>query len=213
MLDTKDLGLHIVPTMSNGIWQLEVLSDSDFVNDKETRISAYGYIVFFCGVPIAWKIKSMKSVVLSTTEAEYVVISEVVKEIKFLSQLLRSMEIKVPLPIKIKVDNVGAIWLANNSGVSERTKHVEIRAHFVRSYIIDEVVPVDFVKSAENTSDIMTKNQQGIYFKAAQPKLVYTVKDMENTEKKVHFKKLMNRKSSILSYMFYILEEEVAQDW
>ena len=63
-----------MPTMSNGIWQLEALSDSDFVNDKETRISAYGYIVFFCGVPIAWKIKSMKSVVLSTTEAEYVVV-------------------------------------------------------------------------------------------------------------------------------------------
>ena len=98
------------------------------------------------------------------------------------------MEIKVPLCIKIRVDKVGALWLANNSGVSERTKHVDIRAHFVRSDVMDEVVTIDFVKSAENTSDIMTKSQQGIYFKSAQPKLVYTVKDMENTEKKVHFK-------------------------
>ena len=167
---------------------MEALSDSDFANDNETRISVYGYIVFFYGVPIAWKSKSMKSVVLSTTEAEYVAVSEVVKEIKFLYLLLRSMEIKVPLPIRIRVDNVGAIWLANNSGVSERTKHVDIRAHFVRFYVMDEVVTIDFVKSAENTSDIMTKNQQGIYFKAAQPKVVYTVKDMENTEKEVHFK-------------------------
>ena len=77
---------------------------SDFANDKETRISIYGYIVFFCRVPIAWKSKSMKSVVLSTAEAESVAVSEVVKEIKFLHQLLRSMEIKVPLPIKLKVD-------------------------------------------------------------------------------------------------------------
>ena len=53
----------------------------------------------------------MKSVVLSTTEAEYVEVSEVVKEIKFLYQMLRSMEIKVLLPIKVQVDNVGAIWL------------------------------------------------------------------------------------------------------
>ena len=83
-------------------------------------ISVYGRIVFFCGVHIAWKIKSMKSVVLSTTEAEYVAVSELVKEIKFLYQLLTSMEIKVPLPIKIKVDNMGTIWLANNTGVSER---------------------------------------------------------------------------------------------
>ena len=121
----------------------------------------------------------MKCVVLSTTEAEYVA---VVKEIKFLYQLLRSMEIKVPLPIKNRVDNVGVIWLANNSGAPERTKHVDIRALFVRSYVMDEVVTIDFVKSAENTSDIMTKNQQGIHFKSAQPKLVYTVKDMEKTD-------------------------------
>ena len=173
--------------MNDGIWCLEALSDSDFANDKEARISVYGYIVFFCGVPIVWKSKSMKSVVLSMTEAEHVAVSEVVKEIKFLYQLLRYIEIKVPLPIKIKVDNVGAIWLANNSGVSEKTKHVDIRAHFVRSYVMDEVVTIDCVKSAENTSDIMTKNQQGIHFKSAQPKLVYTVKDMEKTEKTAHF--------------------------
>ena len=132
--------------------------------------------------------ESMKNVVLSTTEPEYVAVSEVVKEIKFLYQLLRSLEIKIPLPIKIKVDNVGAIRLANNSGDSERTKHIDIRAHFVRSYVMDEVVTIDFVKSAENTSDIMKKNQQGVHFKSVQPKLVYTVIDMENTEKKVQFK-------------------------
>ena len=101
-MDTKDLGLCIVPTMYDGIWHLEALSDSDFANDKETRISVYGYIVFFCGVPIAWKSKRMKSVVLSTTEAEYVAVAEVVKEIKFLYQLLMSMGIKVPLPIEMK---------------------------------------------------------------------------------------------------------------
>ena len=47
------------------------------------------------------------------------------------------MEIKVPLPIKVQVDNIGAIWLANNSSVSERTKHVDLRAHFVRDMIKD----------------------------------------------------------------------------
>ena len=116
VLDTKDLGLHIVPTMNDGIWWLEALSDSDCANDKETRISVYGYIVFFCGAPIGWNSKSMKSVVLSTAAAEYVAVSEVVNEVKFLYQLLRSMEIQIPLPIKIRVDNIGAIWSANNHG-------------------------------------------------------------------------------------------------
>ena len=74
--------------------------------------------------------------------------------------------------------------VGKQSWFSERTKHVDIRAHFVRPYVMDEVVTIDLVKSAENTSDIMTKNQQGIYFKATQPKLVYTVEGMEKTEEK-----------------------------
>ena len=108
VLDTKDLGLHIVRAMSDGIWHLEALCDSDFAHDKETRFSMYGYIVFFCGVTIAWKSKSMKSVVLSITAVEYVTVSQVVKEIKVLYQLLRSMEIEVPLPIKIKSGQHGS---------------------------------------------------------------------------------------------------------
>ena len=85
---------------------------------------------------------------------------------------------KVPLPIKVRVDNIGAIWLANNSGVSERTKHVDTRAHFVRSYVINEVVTIEFVKSNENIIDIMMKNQQSSNYHNAQVNLVYTVKEM-----------------------------------
>ena len=88
---------------------MEAFSESDFANNKETRISVYGYVFYFCGVPVAWKSKSMRSVVLSTTEAEYVAISEVVKEVKFIYQLLESMDVKVPLPIRVRVDNIGAI--------------------------------------------------------------------------------------------------------
>ena len=96
-------------------------------------------------------------------------------------QMLRSMELKVPLPIKVQVDNVGAIWLANNSSVSERTKHVDLRAHFVRDMMKDRVIETNFVKSAENDSDVMTKNQQGHYM-YVKSKLVYTVQ--ETNEKK-----------------------------
>ena len=142
----------------------------------------YGYVIYFCGVPVAWKSKSMRSVVLSTTEAEYVAVSEVVDEIKFVYQLLESMDVKVPLPIKVRVDNIEAIWLVNNSGVSERTKHVDTRAHFVRVYVINEVVTIEFVKSNENISDIMTKNQQSSNYHNAQVNLVYTVKEMNGEE-------------------------------
>ena len=119
----------------------------------------------------------MKSVVLSTTEAEYVAVSEVVKEIKFLYQMLRSMEIRVPLPIKVQVDNAGAIWLENNSSVSERTKHVDLRAHFVRDLIKDQLIQINFVKAAENDSDIMNKNQQGQHYMYAKSVGVYSARN------------------------------------
>ena len=49
----------MVPIFKDGIWKLEALSDSDFANDKYTRYSVYGYIIYFCSVPEAWKSKSM----------------------------------------------------------------------------------------------------------------------------------------------------------
>ena len=59
---------------------LKALSDSDFASHKEARISVFRYIIYFCGIPIAWRSKEMKNVVLSTTEAEYMALAEVVKE-------------------------------------------------------------------------------------------------------------------------------------
>ena len=158
VLEMKTLGLRMVQNFIDFIWKLEELSDSDFTNDKDKRYSVYGYIIYFCSIPVAGKSKSMKSVVLSASEAEYVAVSEVVKEIKVLYKMLRSMEIKVPLPIKVQVDNVGAILLANISIVSERAKHVDLRAHFVRYMIKDQVIEIHFMKLEENDSDIMTKS-------------------------------------------------------
>ena len=64
----------------------------------------------------------MKSVVLSTTEAEYMALSEVVKALQFIVQLLQTMKIEVELPITVHVENVGAIWFSNNCTTNDRTK-------------------------------------------------------------------------------------------
>ena len=78
MLETKRCGLKFYPKRCS--WIIQAFSDSDFTGDRETRRSVYGYFIYFCGIPIAWKSKGMRSVVLSTTEAEYIALSEVVKE-------------------------------------------------------------------------------------------------------------------------------------
>ena len=68
----------------------------------------------------------MKSVTLSSSEAECVALLEAAKEIKFVHQLLIGMGVKVKLPIVVCVDNLGAIFMSENASVSQRTKHIDI---------------------------------------------------------------------------------------
>ena len=63
VLATKDFGLKFKLMKIMKKWALKALSDSDFASDKETRISIFGYIIYFCGIPIAWRSKGMKGVV------------------------------------------------------------------------------------------------------------------------------------------------------
>ena len=179
-LSTKGYGLKFEIRKDIIKWALKALSDSDFASDKETRISVFGYIIYFCGIPIAWRSKGMKSVVLSTTEAEYMALSEVVKELKFIVQLLQTMNIEVELPITVHLDNVGAIWLSNNCTTSDRTKHIHIRTSFVKEYQEDGKIIIKFVKSEENDADIFTKNTTNVIFSNHQKTLAWDKTNVDN---------------------------------
>ena len=87
----------------------------------------------------------MKSVVLSTAEAEYMALSEVVQELTFIVQLLQTMKITVELPTTENVDNVGVICLSNNRNTGDRTKHTDIRTSFVKEYEEDGKIIIKFV--------------------------------------------------------------------
>jgi len=123
-------------------------------------------------VPICWRSRGQKGVTLSTTEAEYVACSEVVKEILFILYLLRHMKIEVELPILVNVDNIGVIFLAENQSSSDCTKHVDIRYHFIHQYIKEGTVLIEFVRSSENDSDIFTKNVTSETFNKHVKKLI-----------------------------------------
>ena len=180
VLSTKGYGLKFELRKHMIKWVLKALSDSYFASDKETRIKVFGYIIYFCGIPIAWRSKGMKSVVLSTTEAEYRALAEVVKELKFIVQLLQTMNIEVELPITVHVDNVGSIWLSNNRTTSDRTKHIDIRTSFVKEYQEDGKIIIKFVKSKENEKDIFTKNTTNVIFSNHQKKFVWDKTNVDN---------------------------------
>ena len=89
---------------------------------------------------------------------EYVALSEAVKEVMFMIQLLRSLKISVKYQVMVRLDNVGAIFMASNITNTYYTKHVDIRYKYVSEFVEDGVVKIVFVKSADIDSDILTKN-------------------------------------------------------
>jgi len=133
VLDTVDYGLKIKPIELpiGEAWTMTVFLDSDYAGDTETRVSVTGFCVFLMGVPISWKSRVQRSVMLSSSKAEFVALSEAAKEIKFIVQVLLLIGIEVQLPVIVCVDNVGAIFMAKNVSTSPKTKHVDVRYHFV----------------------------------------------------------------------------------
>ena len=77
-------------------------------------------------------------------------VSETVKEIKFLTNLLDVMKIEYQRPIKVNIDNVGALFLVRNRNTSERTRHINIRYHFIQELVEKGLIKVEFIKSEEN---------------------------------------------------------------
>ena len=184
---TENLALRLKPnTKTQGAqFYLSGITDSDYAGDRDTRTSVYGYIIYFLGAPIAWKSKAGKSVTLSSTEAEYYALSEVTKEIIFVKQVLETMGINLVLPILVKVDNVGAIYLSNNFSCSQRTKHIDIRRHFVREFVQDGTIKTIFVPTDDNEADMNTKNQ---------PEDLYITHRNKNMEDITHMIENMKKK-------------------
>ena len=168
-LDDKHRVLGMTPKKDMKLWTLKGISDSEFSGDKDTRISVGGYIVYLMGIPIAWRSKAQCGVTLRSTEAEYMAMSKIVKEIRFIIQVFNSIELKVNLPVEIHVDNVGEIFLATNNKLRNSTKHIDMRCHFIREYIENGQVVICFIRSEENDSDILKRIHQVRRIKITHP--------------------------------------------
>ena len=179
VLSTSDLGIKYDSASMlnfNGIWKVVAYCDSDFAGDKDSRNSVTGFCIYIGRCLISWKARGQKSVTLSSTEAEYVAVSEVCTEIIFIKYILEFLDVKVEYPVTVMCDNVGAIFLSYNAKNSNRTKHVDIRAHFVRQYVEDGVVKVIFIRSEENEADTFTKNVSGKIFRR------HAIKNLESVD-------------------------------
>ena len=131
-------------------------SDADWAGDLDDRHSTTGNVFLLAGGAISWLSKKQAVVALSTSEAEYVALSLAAQEAAWLQKLLTDLQIP-PKPIVIKEDNQGAIALARNPIAHSRTKHIDIRFHFIREAQEEGIIDTVYCPTSEMVADLLTK--------------------------------------------------------
>lgn len=132
-------------------------ADANWEDNKIDGRSTTGYDIFLAGGPIAWKSKKQPTVALSSTEAEYMANADCAREVTWLRRLLTDMGCPQSQPTLVLADNQGCIQLANNPSTSSRTKHIDLRHHYIQEAVRDGKIKMEFISTKENLADIHTK--------------------------------------------------------
>ena len=141
--------------------------DADWAQCKDTRRSRTGWIYTRSGGAISWRSRLQTDgnkcgVSISSAEAEYKALSEVIQEGMYLRQLEQETKVNAHIePTVILEDNQACIKIANNKMTSQRTKHIDIRYHFSRERIAAKQFILQHVSTLDNVADIFTKPLDG----------------------------------------------------
>ena len=124
---------------------------------QEHRRAISGYVFLIDGGAVSWSSKKQELVTLSTTEAEYVAATHAAKEAIWLRRLIGEVFKPIDGPTVLFSDSQSAIALAKDGHYHARTKHIDIRYHFIR-YIIEEgTIKLNYCPTDDMTADTLTK--------------------------------------------------------
>lgn len=129
--------------------------DADWGNDLDERRSFSGYVFLMAGGAVTWSCKRQSTVAVSSTEAVYVAMAFAAKEALWLVRVIR--QFKDLESINIKCDNQSAMVVASREAFSARTKHVDVAHHFYRQHVASGLITLEYVPSASNVADVLTK--------------------------------------------------------
>ena len=136
--------------------RLTVFCDADWANDKVDRKSTSGYAIYLGKSPIAWKSKKQTCVSLSTMEAEFIALSEGVREALWLDELLGEVRSSNSV-VNVFCDNQATISaIKGQKGVS-KAKHIDIKHHYLRNLHEQQKIQINYVESNKNIADVFTK--------------------------------------------------------
>ena len=124
-----------------------------------------GYIIKLGGGPISWKSKQQDHVTCSTTEAEYVALAVVTREICWLRNLLGELGFQQGGPTVVHEDNRGAIFLANHDSYKGKSRHIDVAFHYGQEKRKDRTIEVVYCETGEQVADMLTKGLNKESFK------------------------------------------------
>ena len=131
-------------------------TDADWGNSLDDRKSFTGYCFLLSGSAISWESRKQCTVALSSTEAEYMALSDGTKKAIYLKNLMKELGFKAR-KIEVYTDNIGTIKISENPVFHRRTKHIDIRHHFIRYAIQDGLIALKHVPTEDMGADVLTK--------------------------------------------------------
>jgi hypothetical protein len=152
---TKDYALHYAG--GNGGEGLHGYCDSSW-GDQEEKHSTSGYVFLLANGAISWCTRKQKTIAQSTTEAEYMSLSEASNQAQWYTTFLGELGYEVTSPIPLHCDNKGAVDLALNPVTGRRSKHILIKHHVVREYVENKVIDLIRTPTGEMVADGLTKS-------------------------------------------------------
>ena len=142
--------------------ELTGYSDASWGNDHDTRRSYSGYVFLLGDSPISWSSKRQSTVALSTTEAEYIALTQACKEAMWLRQLLSELSFDQSMTATtIYEDNQSTIALAKNPVYHARSKHIDIQHHYIREKVQSQEITLEYITTDDMIADIFTKPLPG----------------------------------------------------
>jgi ATP-binding cassette subfamily B (MDR/TAP) protein 1 len=131
-------------------------SDSDLAGDIDGKNSTSGYLVTHSGGAVAWQSRLQKCVALNTTEAKFIAVTKASKELLWLKRLACELGFKQD-KYMLFCDNQSAIHLSKNASFHSRSKHIEVRYHWIRNVLNSKELQLDKVHTHDNGADMLTK--------------------------------------------------------
>ena len=132
-------------------------SDADWASDEKDRKSISGYCFYFLGSLVSWSSRKQRTVSTSSTESEYYALTNTIKEAIWVKLFLSLTELPTPSPLPIFCDNQSTCAIANTDAISSRTKHIDVRHHFIRQHLTDGSFVMTWIATDDMVADIFTK--------------------------------------------------------